>query len=81
MIFCLLSAVSQDIEDTQPHVLVTMISPSQRGKKPYALPVSCIPYCSLTESKARTHIKSIIAEMQKRKMKLAGKLNANVESH
>lgn len=63
------------------HVLVTMISPSQRSKKPYALPVSCIPYRSLTESKARAHIKSIITEMQKRKMKVAGKLNANVESH
>lgn len=57
------------------HVLVTMVSPSQRNKKPYALPVSCIPYGSLTESKARTHIKSIITEMQKRKMKVAGKLN------
>lgn len=55
------------------HVLVTMISPSQRSKKPYAVPVSCIPYGSLTESKARTHIKSIITEMQKRKMKVAGK--------
>jgi hypothetical protein len=57
------------------HVLVTMISPSQRNKKPYALPVSCIPYHSLTESRARTHIKAIITEMQKRKMKVAGKLN------
>ena len=26
------------------HVLVTMISPSERNVKPYALPVSCIPY-------------------------------------
>lgn len=57
------------------HVLVTMISPSQRNKKPYALPVSCIPYGSLTESMARTHIKTVITEMQKRKMKVAGKLN------
>ncbi len=57
------------------HVLVTMISPSQRNKKPYALPVSCIPYGSLSESKARTHLKSITTEMRKRKMKVAGKLN------
>ena len=42
----------------------------------YALPVSCIPYGSLTESKARTHLKSVISEMQKRKMKVAGKLTA-----
>lgn len=58
---------------TATHVLVTMVSPIQRNKKPYALPVSCIPYGSLTESKARTHIKCIITEMQKRKMKVAGK--------
>ena len=32
------------------HVLVTMISPSQRNKKPYAVPVSCIPYKGLSES-------------------------------
>lgn len=58
------------------HILVTMISPSQRNKKPYALPVSCIPYGSLTESKARTHIKTIITEMHRRKMKVAGKVTA-----
>lgn len=48
------------------HVLVTMISPSQRNKKPYAIPVSCIPYGSLTESKARIHINSIITEMSEK---------------
>ena len=26
------------------HILVTMISPSERNQKPYALPISCIPY-------------------------------------
>lgn len=59
------------------HILVTMISPSQRNKKPYALPVSCILYGSLTETMARTHIKSIITEMKKRNMIVAGKLNVN----
>ena len=54
------------------HVLVTMISPSRRNKKPYAIPVSCIPYGSLTESKARTHINHVATEMQRRKMKVAG---------
>ena len=57
------------------HILVTMISPSQRNKKPYAIPVSCLPYGSLTNSKARTHINHVITEMQKRKMKIAGKVN------
>ena len=54
------------------HVLVTMISPSQRNRKPYALPNSCIPYHSLTESKARAHINCVITQMKKRNMKVAG---------
>ena len=28
------------------HILVTMISPSERNQKPYALPLCCIPYSS-----------------------------------
>ena len=55
------------------HVLVTMISPSQRDKKLYALPVSCIPYAGLTETKARQHINWVVSEMTKRNMKIAGK--------
>lgn len=69
-----ISGVTRYQRQVATHVLVTMISPSQRNKKPYALPVSCIPYGSLTESKARNHIKTIIAEMHKRNMKVAGKL-------
>lgn len=42
------------------HILVTMISPSQRNKKPYALPVSCIPYASISETKARKHINQVL---------------------
>ena len=54
------------------HILVTMISQSQRNKKPYALPVSCIPYAGLTEAKARKHINLVVLEMTKRNMKVAG---------
>lgn len=57
------------------HILVTMISPSQRNKKPYALPVSCIPYASITEKKARQHINQVLVEMKKRNMKVAGKFS------
>ena len=56
------------------HVLVTMISPSQRNKKPYALPISCFPYHSLTEMKARAHINGVVSEMKKRNMKISGGL-------
>ena len=48
------------------HILVTMISPSERLCKPYALPVSCVPYRSLTAMEARTFISKIIFEMNKR---------------
>ena len=58
------------------HILVTLISPSQRNQKPYALPISCIPYHSLTETLTRAHLNEVISEMTKRKMKVAGK-NAN----
>ena len=54
------------------HVLVTMISSSQRNKKPYAVPISCIPYKGLSESKARSHINSVISHMKNRNMKVAG---------
>ena len=54
------------------HILVTMISPIERNQKPYALPISCIPYASLSEGKARTVISEIVKEMCKRGMKVAG---------
>lgn len=54
------------------HILVTMISPSQRNQKPYALPLCCIPYSSLTEARTRAHLNEVVSEMNKRKMKVAG---------
>ena len=29
------------------HVLITILSPSSRNVKPYAIPISCIPYARL----------------------------------
>ena len=54
------------------HILVTMISPSERNQKPYALPLCCIPYSSLTEVQTRVHLNNVISEMNKRNMKIAG---------
>ena len=54
------------------HVLVTLISPSDRNRKPYALPVCCRAYSGLNEVAARTHISAVIKEMQKRDMKVEG---------
>ena len=54
------------------HVLVTLISPSDRNRKPYALPVCCLAYAGLGEAAARNHINGVIKEMQKRDMKIEG---------
>ena len=53
-------------------ILVTMISPSERNQKPYALPLCCIPYSSLTEVQTRAHLNNVISKMNKRNMKIAG---------
>ena len=55
------------------HVLVFMISNEERDKKPYALPVQCLPYKGLSDSKVRKLANEIIDEMVRRGMKVAGK--------
>lgn len=56
------------------HVLVIMISTESRSLKPYALPVQCIPYASLRDSHVRDLLNTVIKEMVKLGMKVAGKL-------
>lgn len=55
------------------HVLIFMISPEERNKKPYALPVQCLPYKGLSDMKVRSLANEVIEEMVKRGMKVAGK--------
>jgi len=55
------------------HILVLMISNEERNKKPYALPVQCILYKGLSDSKVRQIANKVISEMAKRGMKVAGK--------
>ena len=57
------------------HIFVFMISPEQRDRKPYALPVQCIPYTSLKHGVCRQLVNNIIIEMTKRGMKVAGLCN------
>lgn len=57
------------------HILVTLISPSERNKKPYAVPVSCIPYASMQASQARVIVNDVIKEMHQRNMKVAGRID------
>lgn len=54
------------------HVLVVMISTETRSKKPYALPVQCIPYVSLKDGEAREILNTVIKEMVQKGMKVAG---------
>jgi len=49
-----------------------MISNEERDKKPYALPVQCIPYKGLSDSMVRQLANKIIREMNARNMKVAG---------
>ena len=56
------------------HILVFMISNEERRTKPYAIPVQCIPYNSLTDLKVRELANKVIQEMTRRKMKVAGRL-------
>ncbi len=54
------------------HVLVVMISTETRSKKPYALPVQCIPYASLRDNEVCVILNTVIKEMVKFGMKVAG---------
>ena len=55
------------------HMFVLMISSELRNKKPYAVPVQCIPYAGMRESDIRQLINLLIKEMVGIGMKVAGK--------
>ena len=54
------------------HIFVLMISTQSRSKKPYALPVQCIPYVSMTHEHVRQILNNLISLMNERKMKISG---------
>lgn len=54
------------------HILVVLISPEERNKKPYALAVQCIAYKSIKDSEVRQICNNIVKEMTVRQMKVAG---------
>ena len=45
------------------HVFVFMVSSESRSKKPYSLPVQCIPYAGLIEVELRRLINDLCKEM------------------
>jgi len=71
-LFAFIKGVTHHQRTPTTHVLAFMISSEDRRKKPYALPIQCIPYKGLTDAKIHQLSNNIIAEMVKRKMNNAG---------
>ena len=63
------------------HVFVFMISSELRNKKPYALPVQCVPCVGLKENDIRQLTNKLIAEMVKRKMEVVGTCCLTIHLH
>lgn len=55
------------------HILVFMISPESRNRKPYALSVQCLPIRGVKDKTIRDMSNTIIKVMVDKKMKVAGK--------
>ena len=55
------------------HVFVFMISSEARSRKPYALPVQCVPYAGLKEVELRRLICDLCREMVSLGMNVSGK--------
>ena len=56
------------------HIFVIMISSELRNRKPYALPVQCIPYAGLNEGSMRRLINELVKEMIGCGMKVSGEV-------
>ena len=72
-----IKGVTRHQHTTATHILVFMISSEERRRKPYSLPVQCVPYKALTDSKIRYLANKIVSEMKKRKMNVAGTMLKN----
>lgn len=63
------------------HALVVRISPEERNKKPYALPVQCLAYESLPDKAVLSIANKVISELAKRGMKVAGTMCVKTENN
>ena len=54
------------------HIFVVMVSPESRSKKPYALPVQCLPIKALKDEQVRDIAHEIIFQMVECGMNVAG---------
>ena len=64
-------ALSKHQRETASHIFVLMISSESRNRKPYALPLQCLPVRGLKDKQVREFADAIIKEMTKRNMKVA----------
>ena len=69
----IISSLSHFKRTAATHMFVVMISSELRNRKPYALPVQCLPYAGLKESDIRRIVKGVVQAMVDRNMKVCGK--------
>ena len=63
-----------------PHLLYDG-SAELRNRKPYAIPVQCLPYASLREQDMRRMVNNLIEEMVKLGMNIAGMCDIFTHAH
>ena len=68
----LAKGVSRYRRESANHIFVFMISPESRAFKSYAVPVQCVPYVGMNESRLLKLIRALIKAMVHRGMKVAG---------
>ena len=66
--------ITRDQRTEATHIFVFMISSEIRNRKPYALPVQCLPIASLKDAQVRDLANKIVAVMRQKGMKVAGKI-------
>ena len=69
---CLICDLTRHKHVPATHIFVLMISSEDRDIKPYAIPVQCVPYRSITQQQLRQLVGNLIKEMMCRGMKIAG---------
>lgn len=68
----IISSISRFKRSAATHMFVVMISSELRNRKPYALPVQCLPCTGLKESDIRRIVKEVVKAMVDRNMKVCG---------
>ena len=68
----LVHGITRKQREPASHAMVFMISPENRVKKPYALPVQLLPYRGLKDSQLRELANKLKTEMKHRNMEVVG---------